>query len=570
MRSFFVMQSSKIFLLILMLFIVISSGLGASILPSVRAAGPPASGYNLTNTVNFNQFGQLYVNETISELSNASSGLSAVTLGFPSNYTGHIVNPIAQTLVGGSITNATVNEGTGANGSATITISPSSPLSPGKAGRLSLTFYVVRVYKTDLTNSSGSYLLAPVVFSPSINTKVDSISSHLTTPLSGVTVANTTVDGFSHTTTSSLQSWDKTTSINTTTSALSKGNLLMDFSGSDVGVLDFRNLTRAITVNPQGQVTVLDSAKIQNLGPTSITSLPYNVLGASQVTMLPPTQPPLSNLQTASVTNGEIDLSAVGGIQPNSNVSLEFEYPLNSSYWSLSNGVYHVSVPANLPVNALVDYYNFKTELPSGYYLSQAPIMITATNVSNLTATVNVSYRQGIASAFAYALPIALLVFIAALIAALVFRPKAAAQIEELESSIDELVKVVEEKVSGTNDILADLRAAGLAVARNQLASARTRIDELRTKTGSRFASLRAEILETSPEAQGNLAQVSAADREFDRSVRDLLGNYEQFIAKRMKGDTFDRVRANGERRIQSAANNLLDAVRSVRRTSEA
>ncbi len=166
-------------------------------------------------------------------------------------------------------------------------------------------------------------------------------------------------------------------------------------------------------------------------------------------------------------------------------------------------------------------------------------------------------------------MPIAIITFVVALAAGLLFRPRGGTILEEIESKIEELVKVVEEKVSGTNDVLSDLKAAGASLTRSDLLTSRARIEDVRTKSGSRIASLRTEILTMSPGSQGALTQLLSSDREFDRSVRDILNTYDQFVSKRMKLETFERVRSSNERRIQDAANSLLDSVRAVKRSQE-
>ncbi|MGI0084875.1 MAG: hypothetical protein ACREBQ_07320, partial [Nitrososphaerales archaeon] len=120
--------------------------------------------------------------------------------------------------------------------------------------------------------------------------------------------------------------------------------------------------------------------------------------------------------------------------------------------------------------------------------------------------------------------------------------------------------------VSGTNDILTELKGRGENISRNDLIATRSRIEELRSKTGGRFTSLRSQLGQTSVEVQATMNLVAATDREFDRAVKDLLNNYDQFISKRMKADTLAKVQQNTERRIQHLANSLLDTLHDLNR----
>ncbi|MGI0078200.1 MAG: hypothetical protein ACRECH_01085, partial [Nitrososphaerales archaeon] len=147
----------------------------------------------------------------------------------------------------------------------------------------------------------------------------------------------------------------------------------------------------------------------------------------------------------------------------------------------------------------------------------------------------------------------------------LVMKPRKVSE-EDVESTIESMVKAVEEKVSGTNDILTELKGRGENISRNDLIATRSRIEELRSKTGGRFTSLRSQLGQTSVEVQATMNLVAATDREFDRAVKDLLNNYDQFISKRMKADTLAKVQQNTERRIQHLANSLLDTLHDLNR----
>jgi hypothetical protein len=562
------MNRASLFTLMILLTVVVISSISSPLAPASNGVSLPKSGYSLESRIILNQFGQVYVNETLIESVNATSALQSITMGFPQQYSGHIFDIRATLNKGsGSISNLTVVQGT-SNNTLTATIQPS--LSPKQSASVSLTFYVLKIYRP-ISNSSGNYLVAPIVFYPAINVHLDSISSQMETLSTSFTIANGTVDGFSHTVATPLETWSYSTN-NVTSEAMSFGNILISLSGNDAGELDFQNITRVISVNSEGRVIVNDYVKVSNLGSNTVSSLPFDVLTSGPVTILPSVQPPLSNIQTLNLTGGEVSLSSINGvgIEPNSSISFTMQYPLSNSYWQSSHGLYRVSVPVKLPVDAFVDYYSVKIELPSGISLeSPVPQTYTATQVSNVSALLSFSYRQGIGSAFGFAMPIAIITFVVALAAGLLFRPRGGTILEEIESKIEELVKVVEEKVSGTNDVLSDLKAAGASLTRSDLLNSRARIEDVRTKSGSRIASLRTEILTMSPGSQGALTQLLSSDREFDRSVRDILNTYDQFVSKRMKLETFERVRSSNERRIQDAANSLLDSVRAVKRSQE-
>jgi hypothetical protein len=172
-------------------------------------------------------------------------------------------------------------------------------------------------------------------------------------------------------------------------------------------------------------------------------------------------------------------------------------------------------------------------------------------------------------AAYAFVLPLAAIVFLAVFVAALLFKPRGLRQSEELETTLASLIKAAEDKVAGTNEVLYELKAKGAYVTRLDLANARTRIEELRSKSSGRFASIRSELGASGLSSTEALGQAVADDREFDRATRDLLNTYDQFISRKMKQDSFARAQQNNERRIQRITNNLLDELMNLRREYE-
>jgi hypothetical protein len=190
-------------------------------------------------------------------------------------------------------------------------------------------------------------------------------------------------------------------------------------------------------------------------------------------------------------------------------------------------------------------------------------------NSTSPTSTVQFSYRRGVGSAYGFVLPLSAAAFLIVFVAALIFKPKTGRKEDEIESTLTSLIKAAEDKVSGTNDILSELKSKGPSVSRIDLSTARQRIEDLRAKSSGRFGSIRTELAAAGTSAQAMLSEVATDDREFDRAVRDLLNTYDQFITKRMKQDSFARSQQNNERRIQRITNSLLDGLQDLRRDYE-
>jgi len=565
------------FLLVAMLVFGLASG---QLVPISHASSNSnlKSGYTFNQTVNFNPYGQFYMNETIKQDVNSSLGLSFVTIGFPPVYQGHTVDVNATVSSGGSETIVPVTQ-TSTSKTLNMTLNFPSPLPPGRNATINLGFFVVSVYKV----YNASYYYIPTTLVPSLSIRVDKLSSYLIFPYSDLSVANASIQtpspGFSQTVSSATQLWNLT-SVNSTTPALSWGTLAVSsFTSSATGNIVFQNLTRVISVSPSGQPIVTEYIHIDNLGLNRLTSLNYGLLMNEtfpeyNITVIPPSDPLLSNEQTATNlwTGGALSLTSGAINNPvsaNSSYSLIVRYPLGPEYWNVTNGVYHVQIPNSLPVGALVENYRLEILIPHGIVVTESTGSVQAYNVWRPQPDVILVYRQGIGSALGDWVPVASLAFIAVFLLGIVFRQTKGVSETVLESSAEDLVKAAEEKVSGTNEILSELRARGASATRNDLVTSRSRIDEVRAKFSNRVGVLRSQLATTRPSAQSDLALLTANDREYDRAVRDSLNTYDQFISRRMKQDAFDRLRVNNERRVQKTANDLLDSVQSVRRTYE-
>ncbi|MHB1908161.1 MAG: hypothetical protein ACYCQJ_04715 [Nitrososphaerales archaeon] len=532
----------------------------------VRNSNASSAGSNkLSQVVSLNSYGQILVNETVTV---SSSSISSVVFGFPGNYTNHLVAESASYSIGSSTYKPSVSN-TEKNGTLLVSLSLPTAFSGSSSGSISLGFYVIG---SDAVNTSTtSDYLVPIVFYPSLNLPLGQLNSTIefafpTTAPSTAATAKAGTEGFASTTTSNLQEWTLETTNVTNPLTLHSATVDVTSSSSDSGLIDFQSIQRTISASSGGQPLVTDSFTIFNSGQNSLTNIAFSVLtNSSTVNVEPSSEPPLSNLASTTIANGEIDLSGIGEtVEPNSAVTVVIQYPLGQQYWSYSNGVYNLHIPETLPVKALVDHFSINFDLPSSSRTGSVVLAETA----GVNSTLSLTYNQGIGSAYTSIVPIAIILFVATLIAALVFRPRKESD-EEIETTFDTLLRSIEDKVAGTNDILTELKSKGASVTRTDLSTARIRIEDLRTKSSGRFGSIRSDLGSSGSSAQAALGQVAVDDREFDRAVKDMLNTYDQFISKKMKQDSFSRAQQNTERRIQRIANNLLDALQDLRRDYE-
>lgn len=544
-----------------------------SAVPACRASGAASTtvqGNSIRNVLTFNTYGQFSVNETLYHSPNSTSSLSSVTLGFPVAYEGKIADVSLHAESANSTVQATESASV-SNNTILISISVTPAFPAGVNSTIDLGFYVLNTFEPV---ADGNYSV-PMVFSPGVSIPLDSISSHIILPYLTTHIVDPNpmqAAGFSHTvgTNATLETWDYVGA--NVSNTVRSADVLVYSDPDSSGAIDFTDLTRQLTLTSNGQVLVTDTIDLKNLGENPIYSLSFSPLSnASSLTALPNTEPPIMNLASIPISGNVLDLNQTEQvIQPESSVSLVYQYPLGGNYWNYSDGDYHISIPTTAPITgAIIDHYQIISNSVPGVVVSGSQLSLNAYNATQIsTAPASLSFRLGIASAFGSALPIAAILFIAIFIGALLFRPKPSGD-EDSGSTFDTLTKTVEDKVSGTNEILSELKVRGDAVSRNDLVVCRSRIDDFRIKTNSKVGTLRAQLGQTSTGVQTGFNEVLAIDRDFDRVVKDMLNNYDQLISKRMKEETFARLQQSNERRLQSITNSLLDRIHDLREEFE-
>ena len=546
-----------------MLLLLVGSAFSPNVIVSHAAAS--SSGYRLINSEQFTAYGQFLVNETLVVSSNATQPLSFVTFGFPGNYSGNMYSTSSGYYVGSIHYSSTLSTQV-QNNTLLVTLSLPTEIPASTSANVSLGFYILNTYKP----LSVTIYLVPMLFYPSVSVQIDNITSKLqfpyqtTTPTSNPFGFTTTVGGAPL-----IEDW--TYSSNNVTAVQPRwAEVQLNSSQTDTGYVDFQSIQRTVSIDASGNVLVQDILTLKNLGLNTLTNLQFNFLtNSTAITIEPSSEPPLSNAQTMTLSSGEIDFGSINRqVEPNDAVSVIMQYNLGPQYWNYSGGVYNVKIPTTVPVNALVDKFSIGYNIPTDYVVLNSPVSLSYSNTLGGQSNAFLSYRRGIGSAFGFALPAGGLLFIAVFLGVLVMRPKNESE-EDVESTIDSMVKAVEEKVSGTNDILSELKGKGEGITRNDLLAARSRIEELRSKTAGRFASLRSQLGQTSVEAQATMNTLTSTDKELDRAVKDLLNNYDQFISKKMKADTLAKLQQNNERRIQHLANSLLDTLHDLNREYE-
>ena len=542
--------------------------------PFHTSAQSVSTGYSLVSLQTFNQYGQFSVNETLTG-TESSTSLSSITFGFPASFSPHLVAMSSYARLGSSAVQTTTSSNLN-NGTLSVTISFAHDLG-GQNCTAGLGFWVLDSLRT--VNNAGNYT-GEALARPSVNLRVDTLNSTINFPYQTTYVSNITTmqnAGFGSSTIyftspagGQIQAWKNVTS--NITPSLKSLTISIYSDPSSTGILDFSSITRQIKVGSSGQILVEDTLNIQNLGLNTISTLSFTPLTtAGSITVVPSNDPPLSNIKSVAIGGNQLSLNSTNQqIQPESSATLIFQYPLAKQYWSVTNGIYSISVPTSAPVNAIVDNYRMFSIIVPGVILIGHQISLNGTYSSQIGSPQDtLKFRVGLASASSATLPIAAIFFVAVFFAGLVFRPRSE-ETADVGSTFDNLTRTLEDKVSSTNDLLSELQSRGVSIARNELVVARSRVDDVRTKSTSRINTIRSQLPQTvSTTVQVGVNEILAFDREFDRVVREILNNYDQMVSKRMKEDTFARVQQSNYRRLQNTTNSLVDKVHDLREEYE-
>ena len=301
------MRSKTPFLVAFILFSTLLLGAVSGIHISHAATTSDASGYSLNSAQVYNAYGQFEVNETLKGASN-STALNSITFGFPTSYQAHLVMLSANAELGSNVIQTSVSTNV-SNNTLFITLTFAQSLG-GANSTVSLGFWVLNALQT--INGSG-YYRGPVLYSPSVNIHLSSLTTIITLPYVTTNIPDTSTmqaRGFAQTvsSTSNDQIWNESTTAPNSTLISFPATIYSN--PTSTGSLDFTSIDRQISVDASGQILVKDTLNVQNLGLNTISLLTYAPLtNSGNLTAVPSNEPPLSNVEMIEVTGGQLSLN---------------------------------------------------------------------------------------------------------------------------------------------------------------------------------------------------------------------------------------------------------------------
>ena len=510
-----------------------------------------------------NEFGAGLLNDTFIFQNNGTSTIQvpSVQLGIPDTVYSHAVAYAVLPASGYSLSSPADN-GT----VTTFTITPDSPsLSAGAHTRVELETYLNNIL--NITAGSTTPFGSLLLLSPSVNMKVNSLNLVVVLP-NGATLLTPPKSFIAAPTSSpptySITEPNVTPTISTWYSSLNATN--------QAYFLPVKVTSIVSTINPQIQELVT----FRNLASYTISDLPVSLLSGSitSVTIVPWSTPPTIDPTLVSVTNGAIALTSApfsAPIQAGDNFTFAMEYSVPSSLVKTSGSTVTVSVPYTLPIQAVVGSYTVTSLLPSGMH-SVGTSKTVVTNATPITqGSISISYSVSTGWGADQAVPAASLLFAAVFIILALKRPESKKKDEDEEEEmtvtgmLPDLIKGLEDKVALFGQFQSDVagKAQG-AVTKAELVKVRNEIDSLKTRAINRLNEIRQTA--GSKRFLELIGQIQDAEREEDRSAKDLLNLYDQYHGRRMKEETFRRLLSNYRKRWDASTDHLSDLLNLAQR----
>lgn len=560
-------------------FLVRGQGLGVSLLfclaiASILAPTPvsgqaqPSLNYEVVHSLTIDGYGFVQVNETV-RISNPSSSPQTVppfALDFPAQYRSHL----ASVAVRGQIDVSLSITATG--NSTRLLLTPKGAVQVPGAGNATLS---VGFYLLDLLKPSGpSQYNVTLALAPSSDLLLNTVKSTISLPPKANLVG--TIEGFNKTSVVDIETWRATldnVAPNQFKQATSKINVR---DAVDFTLLEFPRALRHIVVSTSGTVTVRETVDLVNKGNDTLTKLRLTTLDdrLRSIFITPGGDPPLTPQFEAPLPDGILDLQATFrvGVGSGGRLSLSYEYQFPSKLLLVDGTSIRLEVPGTPPVPGVVDQLGIQLILPEGYLLLSSSSSSQVTNSSSFSDQgVTLAFSPGVAWAAGDIMPLASAVFVLALLAFVVSKVVVGEGAKkEAPKKISDFAKLYEEKLSASEEVFVGLRDKEVdRVARRELDEARRALEEIRSRALSRVGELRSQVLTLKPGLAGLLNEITGVEREYDRSVKDLFGVFEQYFTRRLRRETLQKLLPGYEKRYRKYTNSLGELLNTIHREFE-
>lgn len=536
---------------------------------AAHAQGNPK--IDVTSTYTLNRYGFATIDESVTVTNNGTSSIQVpnLTIGF-----GNLSSKVVQTNITSGF-----SMGTPPSTGGPFSVSSALSIQPGA----NVTFALNALINGVVYTAKNGSLQVLTLSSPSIDSRVDNLLNVVQMPSS--TSFKTPPAGLTANFTASVNRYTSKQKDVIPQNATTSVRDIAESSTEDFNPLHIFYVQRTITAGSNGKPLVTDKIEFENLGTIPLSQIYVSLLApnTTQVTIVTATasQPVLLNPFQISLSNGAIDLAtfAVGypsdGVQVDTNFTLTYQYPLGSSYYSVSSGKVTLHIPETPPVNAFIDEFDITLSVPRGAIVVQS----TPQNLSSVTpwqtGETSFAYTLSVGWFLSAGVPLASVVFVFLLIGLFVARSatgeKEEAEEEEEETSTElasGMIQAFDEKTDLINGLWSEIEGADP----NELDKAyfdelRGRLDSFRNRALQRLNEVKQKS--ASQRFSDVVTQIQATEREVDRAAKDKLNLYQQYHLKQMRKEVYDRLHPQYTKRLERALNQLSDELHTVQREAK-
>ena len=533
---------------------------------AAQAQGAPRIAVKSVYTLD--RYGFATVNESVRFTNNGSSAVLPPSLTF---WFGNLSSDVAAYNL--AVSNGFALATPPAQGGP-FTVSGGQPVPAG--GSANFTFSVL--LDNVVSQASNGSLRVLTLSSPSIGTRVDSLFNVVSMPVSTQFKSaplglQSNLGGTNNTYSSS--------SSGVTPAAVTSVRTVQESAVQDFNPLRVFDASRTITVGADGDPLVTDSVELENLGTAPLSLLYVNLAAPSntKVTVLAEAEPRLVRALTLSLQNGAIQLGYFTsgypnvGVQPGTNFTIAYQYPLGAKYYSVSGGQVTINAPEAPPIRAFVGSYALALSLPHGVSASaSAPATMNSVTPWQ-SGTVKFAYGLTFGWGANVGIPAASVIFLLLLIGLFVSRSATVEGegAEEEESSTElasDMIKAFDEKTDLINGLWQEIAGKDP----NELDKAyfdelRGRLDSFRSKALQRLNEVKQKS--TTQKFSEIVNQMQATEREVDRAAKDKLNLFQQYYLRQMRKEVYDRLLPQYTKRLEKALNQLSDELHNVQREAK-
>lgn len=534
---------------------------------SYGAAAQTGPKIAVTSQFTINRYGFATINETVRFTNDGTSAAQVPSLTF--GY-GNLSSMVVRSNVTGTGFSLAASSAGGP-----FTVNSGLSLQKGE----NATFVLTSLLNGVVSRASNGSLRVLVLTSPEISPQVDSLFNVVQMPAS--TAFNSAPSGMTANLAGTNNTYSSKPTSPSTQTAMTSLRAVASSTVEDFNPLRVYFASRTLTAGADGSPLVTDKVEFQNMGKDSMSLLYVRLLAPSstRVTILTSTEPRLVNPVTIPLSSSAIDIALfaagypINGVAPGSNFTITYQYPLGSSYYSVSGGRVSLNVPKTPPVNAFIDSYVISLSLPQGASASQST-PATLTNVSPWQkGTTDFAYGLSVGWVVNAGVPGASLVFVLLLIGLFASRTTTAeAEEEEEEETSSELasdmINAFDEKTNLINALWSEISAKDPnEVDRAYFDELRGRLDSFRSKALQRLNEVKQKS--ASQRFSEVVNQIQATEREVDRAAKDKLNLYQQFYLRQMRKEVYDRLLPQYTKRLEKALNQLTDELHTVQREAK-